>query len=764
MSIGVRKRENRRRSAAEYKSRGGIARGKTIDTDYRDTAGAVSAFQFFEPGFGPAARHASGENMRSSGPTLQSALIAAVFVSGGMAQNAPGDQRLLSVKKWTGTVKISRAVSMANVAGPGGAPSSFASSMATELRVNLDKFDGVSWKGTAEGTFKLDETLRSEFPCESLVRATAGTKVQSSQFALILDFRGGFSFGSLDPPFVTGETATRVNCSGTIVSNTGPTQLLWLPIIPPYGLPIPAAGYELRGTQKVKGLSALNAMVLDHDVTWDLTPEVRELELIVEPSGHNTWRPQAARNGEDPGNVLSVTARLQYTDGTAPQTDAHKADSFLFELLETSKEPGTAMNWPRDASDSDFDLRFERARDLVLDDPVKRQRAEKMTGAPMVTATVNIESFDWGAWSRLKVTAELGDGRKITGHLKGDKDQTEVRIPKRTASSFIADAWRESKGIFAPDSSDDDEMPEGDGNRGDGLTLYEEYRGFYVNQERLEGNPKKKDYFAVNLAGSDGDGGLALFHRSTGLAVHGKLLQTELSAGRVINKNFRSAPHRVDQHGIIIRVQGFSGYAQAVHASGADTPSTPKDFSFVGLPVSIPSRRTSSAAVSYASALVAHELLHTVNVYHHGDSDASVTWTRGEGDTVLENGAGPIRIFREDGTEVTARVVADIVASRHEDGGRYVRMWLGSRNGQHSGFENCLMRYDAAGAYKSEADSSVRYSVREVPGTRLCDTIVGVDVNAQGRSPQSRYGSAISPRGVCRRQILVNDGVAAPGR
>jgi hypothetical protein len=74
------------------------------------------------------------------------------------------------------------------------------------------------------------------------------------------------------------------------------------------------------------------------------------------------------------------------------------------------------------------------------------------------------------------------------------------------------------------------------------------------------------------------------------------------------------------------------------------------------------------------------------------------------------------------------------------------------------------MRYDNAQAYQSDADSSVRYTVGEIPGAHLCDTVTGVLVNQQGRSPQSRYGPAIPPRGACKRQILVNDAVPPPTR
>lgn len=89
---------------------------------------------------------------------------------------------------------------------------------------------------------------------------------------------------------------------------------------------------------------------------------------------------------------------------------------------------------------------------------------------------------------------------------------------------------------------------------------------------------------------------------------------------------------------------------------------------------------------------------------------------------------------------------------------------LGEPHGLHSGPDTCVMRYDDATAYRSQADSKVRYIVEEAVGTGLCNGFVGTGVNDSGHQPQSRYGDARSGRGFCRSQILVNDAVTAPRR
>ena len=87
----------------------------------------------------------------------------------------------------------------------------------------------------------------------------------------------------------------------------------------------------------------------------------------------------------------------------------------------------------------------------------------------------------------------MPDDSQIVGYLDGDPSQTEVRLPMRSASSFIADSWKKSHGVNGvSDNADNETDPKGDGNPGDGLTLYEEYRGFIEDGQHIEGDPKRR--------------------------------------------------------------------------------------------------------------------------------------------------------------------------------------------------------------------------------------------------------------------------------
>jgi hypothetical protein len=168
----------------------------------------------------------------------------------------------------------------------------------------------------------------------------------------------------------------------------------------------------------------------------------------------------------------------------------------------------------------------------------------------------------------------------------------------------------------------------------------------------------------------------------------------------------------------------------------------------------------------YMNSTLVHELMHTLNVYHHGDRvDPQVRWINaGDTEDVLEvrlnkNGdpvgqPKPIRVLRESGEKVPGRL---------PEGGLDIR--IGVPQGQHSGNDSCVMRYDSAGAYVSVSDPDVRYRATNEPtGTMLCRSRLGTGLNETGRQPQPRYGDADSGRGDCYHQILVNDAVVPPVR
>lgn len=405
-------------------------------------------------------------------------------------------------------------------------------------------------------------------------------------------------------------------------------------------------------------------------VLWPVYADV-ELEVVID--GYEQWRPLGdVATPSRPGNQLGVRATLKPKNEAASR-DMPEVRRLRFELEGVSHEPGVALNWPLGAKDSDPDLRLaladvpgelDREAQALTVERVPRDESER----PFAVARV--DAYDFGAVAELTVSAELDDGRTILGVLRTNAgDRRVIKLPQREGGAWVADVWRKRHEVATMPANDDGELdPRGDGQPGDGFTLYEEYRGFVEDGRHVEGHPKRRDFFILNLVGADARPGIALFGEISRLRVHSRLRPTEMSETlRLMNGNHREGPHRVDQHGVWIKqflddpgftveevvtgtgtfkVKSFSGDPaqrraartgeQKLGKSGAVTvftrdvvagrPGITKGigilarddaYSDFNKPYNLP---VGDRAVAYDRA-IAHELLHSVGVEHHGEGN-----------------------------------------------------------------------------------------------------------------------------------------------
>lgn len=548
-------------------------------------------------------------------------------------------------------------------------------------------------------------------------------------------------------------------------------------------LPYPKQGLILAGKgTKTGSFPLIGDVGFTPAVIWDysvnLAPTtLEELRLeIEEPAAYATWRPETTPRAE-PGKPLEVTARVVTPDGRKPQT---RVESFEWVLEGTSREPGVTMNYPVASSDGRPDLELDAAGAMFV------LSADKQTMQRAVrdgfSDTVKVVPFDWGGWSTLQVRAKLSDGRELTGKLKGG-NEFGLRIPKRAPDSHIADGWKRDKGVWGADASDDDAAPVGDGTKGDGLTLYEEYRGFYENGERLEGDPKTKDFFIRLKQAGVALSGIGKFQRITKLKVHFEFRSDEFPSTRVINLNHAQGARLGPQHGVVVQVDA----ARSGSAIANGGPGNPKKITSVDLMGDVGAIAAENPG--WVASTVAHELGHSVNLYHHGESDpGKVVWFIDEGKIYeLRSGTATpteIQVLDEQFGDVGGDLATEIGAYHKELEARHaankplsdaerkmlpaksaIIVSLGGDQGQHSGFDNCVMRYDSAQAYVFRLQPNVRFWKFEEPvGHALCRSQAGSGVNQAGRTPQDRYGIAAHGRGDCLHQILVNDSVDAPSR
>jgi len=504
---------------------------------------------------------------------------------------------------------------------------------------------------------------------------------------------------------------------------------------------------------KAEAAAACLAFPVRYTVTWDL--HVSDTEAILEPPDKfDTWLPNAGMNERVRGDVLEFKVHLQ--PRVSGGTSSPRKAKFKFELIDVSREKGTCLNWPQQALETP-DLQMEPEYNETL----KFLDKDGLIGETVdfqEKASVMVSCFDWGAHGKLKVTAHLENGQDIIAHVEGDESKRELAIPVDENNNGIADAWERDQDVFGKDpASDDDGSPQGDGDLGDGLTLYEEYRGFMEDGNHIRTDPKKKDLFIWNGLRGRTELGIALFELLSGLDVHRHLRSEELGPDRVINSNFNAKTHVVDQHGLRVVMGASGGVSQRVPVPGSEgIIGTPKRCEKVAIApefLSDPNR-------GYLAQCVAHELFHCCNVWHHGHGDlwdqffgicqnsagkqSICIYELDKNNRPVGRGSGITLIWEETGAEVKPEEIAPGFCA-----------FVGQKQGEHSGDTDCVMRYNCAQVYVSQSGRFVIFKDGEVVGTDMCVSAAGTGVNQAQRKPEARYGDAA--KGDCQHQICVND-------
>lgn len=227
--------------------------------------------------------------------------------------------------------------------------------------------------------------------------------------------------------------------------------------------------------------------------------------------------------------------------------------------------------------------------------------------------------------------------------------------------------------------------------------------------------------------------------------VHSQFDSKELDWARVINL-YSNSGH--EQYGVMVARNSDLAvdYSEAIGGPG---------------PPGKVSQILISAAAPVDSRVVAHELLHACNVWHHGDDDEVVTWTKAglRNDQINEylgrcDRTTPVKAFDRNGLPIEPSAL-------HQDGSD-VRISL--QHGEHSGAEDCLMRYACRGNL-ARLDSSSPKTVRRMAdagqtGIVMCRSQRGTGINAT----ELGWGDSAAGRGNCFGQIHVNDRTPAQDR
>lgn len=451
------------------------------------------------------------------------------------------------------------------------------------------------------------------------------------------------------------------------------------------------------------------------------------------------------------GNSLDLKSELMYKDGGKwlPAL-SHMCRIHYFELLNVSTEKGVCLNAPepKDADDCrDLNLKNEKEHEAFDDAKAsgtkcdtKELYQQARTKAPEKEYSITIYSRDFGSYGFLRSFANVNKKTSLEGkpvyvsipvkktdvvHPGGRAKKTEypdnrVTIPHDIDENRIADGgWTAKGGVAVPDPADnkidEDDNPKGDEFKGDGLTTYEEYRGFKISTKKgaihQRTNTDVKDVFIRN----ESDLPIGLYEKVSKLDVH-QITEAQYISDekRFINFNFNKTTHlNFEQRGLHLIDKGSHSSLLGIAYSSTGQPTVPNAEIEIRLYTTkikaLVDRVNKNVAekdkLSYddkLAAVVAHELLHGNNVCHHGEGDPEVEKS------------------------------------------------FDLKHGLRSGNVDCVMRYDNVGTPLS--------AIPEKPGTSLCSSAAGTGYNANG----AHFEDAAAKRGNCKGEIRISGAGGIP--
>ncbi len=380
-----------------------------------------------------------------------------------------------------------------------------------------------------------------------------------------LDFQEGTAYVALAPLDLLVDTSDEeFNNVAYARGACGGAQSMWAQQ-PEYGrmiFPPNAAGFNAGGNGS--GRTSLFPAEGEFTIHYNLSRGDAPVEaVILPPKDYETWLPEGSDDETIPGpKPFTVAVELRVPGTQAPPEG--RLARFRFEMQDTSREPGLCLNKPsKDEAATAYDLWFVPGAGKKVSNEMQTLETENLAAK----ASAGIACYDYGASSRLRVTAILDDGREIVAHVEGDTGRTTLAIPQDENDNHVADGWEKLKGVFArslPAEWDGDDKPPDQGGDGDGISLFEDYRGFFFGRRHERLDPGYKHLFVYDRDGyvletmKAGPKGIN-FPAASGCRVRFVTDRTWTGHGpfggqkRIVNFNYKRA-HKIDQHAIEVQI------------------------------------------------------------------------------------------------------------------------------------------------------------------------------------------------------------------
>jgi len=483
-----------------------------------------------------------------------------------------------------------------------------------------------------------------------------------------------------------------------------------------------------------------------HDLPDGTDPRDAELPVkigILIERMRDDWLPEN-------GNVTSVNVMIFRKAGANPWIFPGPPRVMTVNFVQRSAEKGVCLNFGSQTTpdlafvphmNSPWNCTAAAGGDAAFPDTA-------VTIGPVQQQLLNINSFDFGSFSRLRASApgcvplkRLPDGQIV------EADAAEVDVPKDNNGNQIGDVWIEDW-YSVPNTKDDDNSPRNP-FPGDGLTAYEEYRGFMMKGVHRRTFGDEKDIFFSNPLNFP----TRKFETVSGLRVR------EVGPGewekdtRILNFNRGHASGPEPQHLLKLTAgsaaNAFPGLAGYLESHGGIRFGPPKNAIEVCIYIAthmdpVPGAPPGLGALVLNADLladtVAHESGHALGAPHHGEGFAVISWIRPPGnadpppDPIIPVRAfpratiGPVNL-----PEILPAV--DIPCT-------------------YSGCWTCVMRYrmPLTLVYQGGTYRGLFLQDDKDPMTEFDATAAGTGLNASGAAGPCRPG-----RGNCRDVLRVSD-------
>ena len=195
--------------------------------------------------------------------------------------------------------------------------------------------------------------------------------------------------------------------------------------------------------------------------TWDIKKRLNFNPIIYEAD--KTWIPM----GAEEENTISIIAEIR--------KDVNFVGKWEFTLFEVSHEKGYCLN---SGEGEEYDLEFVDNQEGFIETKDGENDGKWIveTTESLNKVSVAIHSHDYGAWGKLKARVNV-DGQ--WHKCKAENGDDYITIPNDKDEDRIADYWENLYGVYDKDQNwDGDLEAAGQNSNGDGISLYEEYRGF----------------------------------------------------------------------------------------------------------------------------------------------------------------------------------------------------------------------------------------------------------------------------------------------